>query len=124
MNTADRSVGHIDYAIRRRFAFVDVLPDENVIDEVIMNVDVRNEAKKLFQKVSKMFIEKSDNGEEIYLQSDFKANDVRLGHSYFLAQTMETLNLKLNYEIKPLLLEYIKDGVLSENAKTEIDALS
>ncbi|HEU4554138.1 MAG TPA: AAA family ATPase, partial [Chitinophaga sp.] len=30
MNTADRSVGHIDYAIRRRFAFIDVLPDENV----------------------------------------------------------------------------------------------
>ena len=27
MNTADRSVGHIDYAIRRRFAFVDVLPE-------------------------------------------------------------------------------------------------
>src|SRR5690606_14650101 len=35
MNTADRSVGHIDYAIKRRFAFVDVLPqilenDENI----------------------------------------------------------------------------------------------
>ena len=28
MNTADRSVGHIDYAIRRRFAFVDVLPKD------------------------------------------------------------------------------------------------
>src|SRR5690606_7974702 len=26
MNTADRSVGHIDYAVRRRFAFVNVLP--------------------------------------------------------------------------------------------------
>jgi 5-methylcytosine-specific restriction protein B len=31
MNTADRSVGHIDYAIRRRFAFVDVNTDESVI---------------------------------------------------------------------------------------------
>ena len=28
MNTADRSVGHIDYAIRRRFAFVNILPKD------------------------------------------------------------------------------------------------
>ncbi|MBY0485739.1 MAG: AAA family ATPase, partial [Flavobacteriaceae bacterium] len=28
MNTADRSVGHIDYAIKRRFAFVDILPTD------------------------------------------------------------------------------------------------
>lgn len=26
MNTSDRSVGHIDYAIRRRFAFIEILP--------------------------------------------------------------------------------------------------
>ncbi|MFZ0599020.1 MAG: AAA family ATPase, partial [Flavobacterium sp.] len=32
MNTADRSVGHIDYAIRRRFAFIDILPNPDVID--------------------------------------------------------------------------------------------
>lgn len=31
MNTADKSVGNIDYAIRRRFIFFDLLPDENVI---------------------------------------------------------------------------------------------
>ncbi|MFI6586462.1 AAA family ATPase [Embleya sp. NPDC050493] len=31
MNTADRSVGHLDWAIRRRFAFVEVPPDEEVV---------------------------------------------------------------------------------------------
>ena len=52
MNTADRSVGHIDYAIRRRFAFVDVLPDEGVIANA--------KAKKLFEEVSKLFVESVD----------------------------------------------------------------
>ena len=44
MNTADRSVSQIDYAIRRRFAFVDVLPkvleetdEETKFDEVLFN---------------------------------------------------------------------------------------
>lgn len=31
MNTADKSVGNIDYAIRRRFIFFDLLPNENEI---------------------------------------------------------------------------------------------
>ena len=46
MNTADRSVGHIDYAIRRRFAFVNVLPKE-----LEGNFD-----KNLFKAVSKVFL--------------------------------------------------------------------
>lgn len=127
MNTADRSVGHIDYAIRRRFAFVDVLPTKEAIENVIKNSDLKERAKKLFDEVAKLFIEKNvENSENkvVYLQSDFKAKDVQLGHSYFLVQTVDELNLKLEYEIKPLLYEYIKDGILSEQAKIKIDELS
>lgn len=125
MNTADRSVGHIDYAIRRRFAFVDVLPSSSTIDEVIKDAALNKKAKDLFEQVSLLFHEKENEQDQIpvYLQSDFKGKDVQLGHSYFLADDEATLNMKLEYEIKPLLLEYIKDGILSEDARQIISKL-
>ena len=108
MNTADRSIGHIDYAIRRRFAFVDVLPDEQTISNA--------QGKKLFQQVSQLF------GEE-YLSVEFKPNDVMLGHSYFLSEDTQVLAQKLEYEIKPILREYLKDGVLLESVAEKIESL-
>ncbi len=123
MNTADRSVGHIDYAIKRRFAFVEVLPTDTAIDEVISDIDLNRKAKELFAAVSKLFNEEKSAGNPIYLQSDFKAKDVQLGHSYFLAKSLSELIMKLEFEIKPILFEYIKDGVLSQEAENEIKAL-
>lgn len=121
MNTADRSVGNIDYAIRRRFAFVDVLPTDEAIDDVVLDIELNLKAKNLYKKVKDMFNE--DKSKTIYLQSDFKAKDVQLGHSYFLAETEKQLQLKLEFEIKPLLKEYVKDGILSEDAIIEIELL-
>jgi 5-methylcytosine-specific restriction protein B len=117
MNTADRSVGHIDYAIRRRFAFVDVLPDR----EVIQN----QKAKALFDTVTKLFIKTNENGkdEKTFLSADFEAKEVQLGHSYFLAKSDDELKLKLEYEIKPILYEYMKDGVLLSTVENEINGL-
>ena len=93
MNTADRSVGHIDYAIRRRFAFIDVKTDEGVIPE---------NAKLLFSKIESLFNE--------HLSDEFAKDDVMIGHSYFLNDDLE---MALEYEIKPILYEYVKDGVLT-----------
>jgi|GEM_PF-3573051 len=121
MNTADRSVGHMDYAIRRRFAFVNVLPTDQPIDHVITDPILNAKAKTLYHKVASLFNE--DSTMPIFLQSDFKAKDVQIGHSYFLAETEKQLELKLNFEIKPLLNEYIKDGILSEEALIEIGNL-
>lgn len=110
MNTADRSVGHIDYAIRRRFAFVHVGPDLEVLSN--------QPGKDLFNTVASFF-----SKEKGLLASDFKAEDVQLGHSYFLG-TMEEVELKLEYEIKPILREYVKDGILTEAASVIIENLS
>ncbi|MEA1979747.1 MAG: AAA family ATPase [candidate division Zixibacteria bacterium] len=107
MNTADRSVGNIDYAIRRRFAFID-MPSKI---EVLQNFDsydtenTRKYAISLYENVEKLF-------KEEFLSPDFHKEDVMIGHSYFLAKNVQELSMKLEYEIKPILKEYVKDGVL------------
>jgi len=98
MNTADRSVGHIDYAIRRRFAFVDILPKD------LTNELGDNFAEKLYEEVSKLF-------EGNTLSPEFRKEEVQLGHSYFITE-QTPIAIRWEYEIKPILLEYIKDGVL------------
>lgn len=130
MNTADRSVGHIDYAIRRRFAFVDVLP--KIIPELT------EKGKELFLKVAALFCEefwddKVNLKRSLHLAPDFSPTDVMPGHSYYLIQDKERtklkltdeeiLKLKLEFEIKPILREYKKDGVLLESAGEIIESL-
>jgi len=113
MNTADRSVGHIDYAIRRRFAFVDVLPENLKVTQGLDAFD-----GDLFEKVADLFK---------HINADFEVKDVQLGHSYFIDKSGEPegvdIKLRWKYEIKPILLEYIKDGILKEIAKKEIAAI-
>lgn len=113
MNTADRSVGHIDYAIRRRFAFVEVLP-QDLSNELGENfyIDMFNDVTTLF----KTHIN----------QTDFELSDVQLGHSYFIDKSDEgaTKFMRWAYEVKPILLEYIKDGILKESAKKDIEVLN
>jgi MoxR-like ATPase len=115
MNTADRSVGHIDYAIRRRFAFVDILSNRTVLDEAIKNAAVREKAKRLFDLVDNLFNEN--------ISPDFAKKDVVLGHSYFLAESEDDLKLKLEFEIKSILREYVRDGLLQDTAKDTIESL-
>ena len=104
MNTADRSVGNIDYAIRRRFAFITLLSDKKVVENYYENDDLKNYATNLYEKVESLFNENN-------LSPDYKKDDIMIGHSYFLANNEENLKIKLEYEIKPILLEYVKDGI-------------
>lgn len=123
MNTADRSVGHIDYAIRRRFAFVNVLP--KILEEP--ETEFRKEE---FIAVSKLFIKdgidnNTPNAWEAseYLSKEFEPKDICLGHSYFIGDEQEFKNIRWHYEIKPILEEYIKDGILNGEAKKYISEL-
>lgn len=111
MNTADRSVGHIDYAIRRRFAFVNVLPEKlDEDDKIYFNANGYEAVEKLFVKN--------------LISSEFEINDVQIGHSYFIAKKDNAKNeterdaifkMKMKYEIKPILREYLKDGIFRQD---------
>ena len=129
MNTADRSLGSLDYAIRRRFAFIAERP--------IGLVDDRFNAE-LFEKVSRLFVKNFDaykaSGWDATmrllpadtLSDEYKPEDVWIGHSYFLMQDEEGVDNsreRILYELIPLLEEYVRDGVLTADAQAVIDEL-
>lgn len=97
MNTTDRSTGTLDYAIRRRFRFITLPADGNLIED--------EAARQIFSDI-RAFIER-------YKYADMDIEDLMVGHSYFMADSDAELLLKIKYEVIPLLKEYIKDGILS-----------
>ena len=109
MNTTDRSVGTIDYAVRRRFAFITLKSEKSAIEKFYDNVPggtdaaLKNKALELFSSV-KRFIEENK------IEEDF--DDLMPGHSYFMAKSDAELEQKFIYEVLPLLHEYHKDGLL------------
>lgn len=104
MNTADRSTGSVDYAIRRRFGFVTVEADRKVIEDFGYDSPKTKEAAlKLFDSVAALM----DS-----VNTSFNRRDMMPGHSYFLVPTMDDLRMKLSYELLPLLREYCNDGIL------------
>ena len=129
MNTADRSLGSLDYAIRRRFAFIAEKP---------FGLEVEGFNEELFELVSSLFVKNFDEYKESgwdqtmklepadTLSEEYKPEDVWIGHSYFLMQDEEdedNTSNRLLYEIIPLLEEYVRDGVLTAEAQDVIDEL-
>ena len=111
MNTADRTIGHIDYAVRRRFAFQTLPPDR----AVVKNKSDAPSALSLFEQVSALFY-----GDDACVSGDFHASDVAVGHSYFLAKDDGELRDKMLFQVVPILEEYLRDGVLNEDARAKI----
>lgn len=112
MNTTDRSTGTLDNALRRRFAFVTLKSDPNVIVkhyEKLGNDDLKAIAIDLFNNI-KAFITSPR-----HLCGDLCIDDLMVGHSYFMASSKEELQCKVEFEIIPLIAEYINDGILTVN---------
>ena len=110
MNTTDRSTGTLDYALRRRFAFVTLKSNVSVVEkhyDALGDEDLKNKAVALFKDIKK-FIEDPN-----HLSGDMDIDDLMVGHSYFMAKNEEELSAKIEYEVLPLITEYINDGILN-----------
>lgn len=117
MNTADRSVGHLDYALRRRFAFYDILPKDFVQDD--FHSTEFKIVSRLFVKEIKSSVDELEASEHLSFEFKDRPQDIWLGHSYFFAKENVDFNLQLKYEIVPILQEYVKDGILNNTPEVQ-----
>lgn len=101
MNSTDKSIATIDIALRRRFTFLKMKPNEDL---------VKNEnAKELMLSLNKFI-------------KEILGEDYQLGHSYFMKiENEEDLEFVKEYKIRPLLEEYFYAD--EENYKESLNLL-
>ncbi len=94
MNTADRSIALLDLALRRRFTFVEFMPDPALLGTV-EDIDLALLLDRLNQRVAALV-----------------DRDHQIGHSYFLAlDSVADLRFIWYHRVVPLLEEYFyNDG--------------
>lgn len=84
MNTTDKSIALIDVALRRRFTFIKMKPNTDLVLKSFQDT---------FEKLNKKITEHI-------------GEDYQIGHSYFMNIDDGDLSFVLEYKIKPLLEEY------------------
>ena len=107
MNTADRSLAMIDYALRRRFSFFDIEPGFDSAGFMKYQQGLNNETFSLL--VSKI----KELNKEIALDKSL-GKGFCIGHSYFCGQTDctdEWMLAIVDYDILPMLREYWFDDM-------------
>ncbi len=110
MNSSDRSIGHIDVAIRRRFGLYHLGGKPEVVQQVWTSAGDYSYGKKLavlMQRINKIL---SDHDPSAGVE-------LGVGHSYFLPAQQEVVEkqveaakkhvqMKWDYQVRPLLHEY------------------
>lgn len=117
MNTADRSLAVVDFALRRRFAWYSMVPKIiNGPGKKLENVTVNKVTEEEF-----FFKEDFSVIEEIF-NWYASSNELNLqpGEGYFIAKNEREMLNRIRYEIFPLIKEYLQEGLL-RNAKEEFN---
>lgn len=107
MNTADRSLAMIDYALRRRFAFYTMKP---AFDDPTFKSQYANVSCELFHKA----IAAVENLNKVILSDSSLGAGFEIGHSYFCKKPEEINDVLvkniITYEIIPTIEEYWFDN--------------
>ena len=104
MNTADRSIAFLDWALRRRFNFVEVGPNPKLLSG--KNVEFKSDSKdsrpivinlkELLEKLNEKLLEVG------------VSRDQRIGHTYFIdANSPGKLYIRMYQQVIPLIMEYL-----------------
>ncbi|MFV8357713.1 AAA family ATPase [Flavobacterium sp. XS1P32] len=101
MNTADRSLAVVDFALRRRFAWYTLKPKQ---------INSKQFFKNDFSRIQEIF-DWYANSNELSLQP---------GQGYFISSSVEEMDNRIKYEIFPLIKEYLQEGLI-RNAKEEFN---
>lgn len=98
MNTADKSISFLDVALRRRFGFLELLPDYSLLESVIYDeLPLKAYVKELNKRICENI------GQD--------ARNLQIGHSYFLenekpVKEFSKFSRILKEDIIPLVEEY------------------
>ncbi|ASJ07383.1 McrB family protein [Thermococcus pacificus] len=112
MNTSDRSIALMDVALRRRFGFIEMMPDYTVLNEHIID-NASEEVKPLagiavsaLKALNKRIKREYDRDHQIGHSYYFRLNDHLNSREEFLKE----LKMIWFHEILPLLQEYFYDS--------------
>ena len=123
MNTADRSLAMVDYALRRRFVFFDIKPEfeSDSFKSYLQQVGVTSDV------ISKIIFRMSELNRSIYEDHKNLGPGFAIGHSFFcpkettISDCEEWYRCIIKTEIAPLLREYYFDN--PEEAESLVENL-
>ena len=112
MNTADRSLAMIDYALRRRFAFFDLKPGFD-------SKGFANYQDELGDNNFDSLIEVMEELNQEIKEDESLGEGFRIGHSYLCNIKPENVEEKLNYIVEYELIPLLKEYWFDEQEKVE-----